>query len=164
MPIKKIKTSYSWREKYDHVYNCYCTLFNSAINYIADRYGSKALDRYFKANMAKNVLGKSTFSALKGSVGAETFLKSYVPHHVMIGGEVRVVKAEEDEIIVDLAKCGSKSMLVEKLGKGAERYCRHCEVIPLWEQLGWESIVDKSRAKRLKGQNIGCRRIFRRMK
>ena len=38
-------------------------------------------------------------------------------------------------------------MLVEKVGRGAEHYCRHCEVIPLWEQLGWESIVDKSKAK-----------------
>ena len=164
MRSQKVRTRYSWKEKHDHVYNCYCALFNSAVNYIADEYGAKALDRYFKENMGKNVLGKSTFSELKKGVDAQTFIKSYVPHHVMIGGEVKIVKADEDEIIVDLIKCGSKSMLVEKFGEGAKHYCRHCEVIPLWEQLGWESIVDKSRARKAKGQNIGCRRIFRRMK
>jgi hypothetical protein len=164
MPARKFKTRYSWKEKYDHAYNCYCSLFNSALNYIAGQYGPKALDRYFKENMEKSTLGKSTFSGLKGRVDAETFLRAYVPHHLMIGGDLRVVKADEDEIIVDLITCGSKKMLVEKFGKGAEHYCRHCEVIPLWEQLGWESIVDKSKAKKAKGQNIGCRRIFRRRK
>jgi hypothetical protein len=113
--------------------------------------------------MGKGVLGRSTFAELGKGVDSETFIRSYVPHHIMIGGEVEIVKAEPDEVIVDLKRCGSKSMLVKKFGKDASHYCRHCEIIPLWEQLGWHSKVDISQATTVEGQNIGCRRIFRRM-
>jgi hypothetical protein len=155
---------HSWKEKYDHVFSCYCSLWNSALNFIAKNFGEEALDRYLQESMGKEVLGESTFSELRGGDDTQTFLKHYLGHHLMIGGEVKVVKAEEDEIIVDLVKCGSKSMLVKNLGKNAGCYCRHCEIIPIWEQLGWESEVDKSQASCIEGENIGCRRIFRRKK
>lgn len=164
MSKKNPKKEFSWEEKYDHVFHCYCSLWNSALNFIAKNYGKKELDKYLSESMGKGVLGRSTFAELGEGVDTQTFIRSYVPHHIMIGGEAEIVKAESDEVIVDLKRCGSKSMLVKKFGKDASHYCRHCEIIPLWEQLGWNSKVDISRAATVEGQNIGCRRIFRRMK
>jgi len=163
MPKGKLGKKFPWKEKYDHVFNCYVSLWNSALNFIVDNFGKKELDRYFMESMEKGVLGQSTFADLSKGTDTDTFIRSYVPHHIMIGGEVEIVKAEPNEIVVDLKRCGSKSMLVKKFGKKASHYCRHCEIIPLWEQLGWKSKVDKSRAAVVEGQNIGCRRIFRRM-
>lgn len=164
MAEKNVKKEYSWKEKYDHVFNCYCSLWNSAINYIAENFGPKELDQYLKGSMKKDVLGRSTFPELKEGIETETFLGYFVSHHVMLGSKLKIIKADQDEIMVDLIKCGSKSMLVEKFGEGAKYYCRHCEILPLWEQMGWNSEVDKSQAQILGGQNIGCRRIFRSIK
>ena len=165
MKKKDPPEKYAWKDRYDHVYSAYCGHFNHAIYYIAQNYGIDAMEKYLKECMGKDVVGKATFSDLKeGKVDTEAFLKSYIPHHEMIGGEVKLVKADQDGIIVDLIKCGSKSMLVEKWGELAKYYCRHCEIIPLWEQMGWYSEVDKTNAQTLRGQNIGCRRIFRRIK
>ena len=164
MAGKKRENEHSWKEKYDHVFNCYCSLWNSALNFIEENYGEEALDQYLKESMGKDVLGESTFPEIRRDDDTETFLKNYVAHHIMIGGELEIAKAETDEIIVDLLKCGSKSLLVEKFGNKARNYCRHCEIIPIWEQMGWDSEVDKSRAQALEGENIGCRRIFRRIK
>jgi hypothetical protein len=163
--MENTKREYTWEEKYDHAFNTYCSQFNHVLYYIGENYGHEALDQYLAAATGKDVLGKAVFSGLKGAaIDPETFLRSYVPHHEVIGGEVEIIKAEPDEIIVDLKKCGSKFMLVEKWGEVAKYYCRHCEVIRLWEQLGWHSEVDKTNAQKLKGQNIGCRRIFKRIK
>jgi len=156
---------YSWEDKYDHVFNCYCSLWNSSLNFIAENYGSEALDKYLTESMDRDVLGKSTFSNLSAGGDVNTFIKHYVGHQEMIGSSVKVVKAEKDEIIFKIAPCGSKSMLIKQFGaKKARHYCRHCEVLPMWEQLGWHSEVDKSTAKKIDGENTGCRRIFRPLK
>jgi hypothetical protein len=160
----KIKKDYSWKEKYDHVFHCYCSLWNSALNFIAQNYGNEALDQYLDVCMGKDVLGRSAFPEMKEGIDTEAFLNQCLAHHVMIGSEFNIVKAEQDEIIIDFVKCGSKGLVVEKFGEGAQHYCRHCEILSLWEQMGWSSEVDRSRAGKLEGQNIGCRRIFRRMK
>jgi hypothetical protein len=154
----------NWKERYEHVFNCYCSLWNSALNFIAENCSSDSLDRYLEESMGKDILGKSTFSELQSGVDKDTFLEIYIQHHRMIGGDIKIVKADEDEIIVDLVTCGSKSMLTKRFGNETKYYCRHCEIIPLWEQMGWNSEVDISAAEKLKGQNIGCRRIFKRKK
>lgn len=161
--MERAADDYPWEERYRHVFETYCALWNSALNYIAKKGGLEALDDYLRGAMGKDVLGRSAFPALGAHVDAETFLAHYLPHHLMIGGEARVVKAGPDEIVVDLLRCGSKSFLAESCGDGARHYCRHCEVIPLWEQLGWLSETDTSAAARVNEQNIGCRRIFKRM-
>jgi hypothetical protein len=156
---------YSWKEKFDHVFGSYCSLWNASLNFIAENYGNHALDKYLTEAMDRNVLGKSTFSDLGARADVKSFLKHYVGHHVMLGSNVKVVKAEEDVIIVEIAPCGSKNMLVKKFGgNNARHYCRHCEVLPMWEQLGWCSEVDKSTAQKIDGENTGCRRIFKRIK
>lgn len=162
--VGEIKRDYSWQQKYDHVFHCYCSLWNSALNFIAENYGHKALDQYLQICMGKDVLGKATFPEMKEGIDTEAFLSQCLAHHVMIGSEFDVVKAEHDEIIIDFVKCGSKGLAVEKFGKGAQHYCRHCEILSLWEQMGWSSEVDRSRGQKSEGQNIGCRRIFRRMR
>lgn len=164
MKNKNFKREYSWKERYDHAFNAYCAQRNHALYYIAEKYGYEALDEYFKVSLGKSVLGRAVFPGLKEDPDVEAFLRHYIPHHEMIGGEVRIIKAEPDEIIVDIVKCGSKSMLVERFGEVAKYYCRHCEVISIWEEMGWHSEVDRTKVQKVGGQNIGCRRIFKRIK
>ena len=159
------RNGYLWKDKYNHVFESYCSLWNSSLNFIAENYGNDALDKYLTESMDEDVLGKSTFPDLGAGADVETFVKNYVGHHQMLGGSLKVVKAESDEIIVEIKRCGSKSMLVEKFGaNNARHYCRHCEVLPMWRQLGWCSEVEKSNAQKIDGENIGCRRLFKRIK
>jgi len=161
----KGENEYSWEERYRHVFKCYCSLWNSSLNFITDNYGSEALDKYLRESMNKNVLGRSTFPDLSAGNEVGAFLKAYIGHHEMLGSSAKVIKAEKDEIIVEIAPCGSKSMLIEEFGaEKASHYCRHCEVLPMWEEFGWYSAVDKSSAKEIDGENTGCRRIFKPMK
>lgn len=159
------ENGYSWEDKFNHVFGCYCSLWNASLNFIAENYGDHALDKYLTKAMDRDILGKSTFSDLGAGADVKSFLKHYVGHHKMLGGSLKVIKAEQDEIIVEIERCGSKNMIVEKFGaKSARHYCRHCEVLPMWEQLGWSNEVDKSTARKIDRENIGCRRIFKRIK
>jgi hypothetical protein len=159
------KNGYSWEDKYNHVFGSYCCLWNASLNFIAQNYGNQALDKYLTEAMGRDILGKSTFSGLGAGANVKSFLKHYVGHHKMLGGRLKVIKAEPDEIVVEIERCGSKSMIVETFGgKNAGHYCRHCEVLPMWEQLGWQNEVDKSSAQKIDGENIGCRRVFKRIK
>ena len=162
--VKDLAMKYSWKEKYEHVFECYCALVNYAFNYIAEKYGKNELDEFLKASMSTEVLGRAVFSSLKKDVDAETFLRSYVPHHLMIGSNVRVKNVEPEAITVEIVKCGSKSMLIEKYGSDMTKYyCRHCEVIPVYEQMGWRS-ERKTTKCASKGGNIGCTVIFKKIK
>ena len=155
---------YSWKEKYDHVCSSYMRGQGFTWRWIAETYGPEALDEYFKRAMTEDVLGRSTFQTFKKGISAEELVKGFVPHHLMIGGEVKVRKVTPDEVVVDVVKCGSKSLLVENDPSSAKYYCRHCEVIPIYEAIGWPAERDRTKAAKLKGQNIGCTVTFRRKK
>ncbi|VBB38584.1 hypothetical protein TRIP_E110051 [uncultured Spirochaetota bacterium] len=163
MQKNSYERDFSWEEKYWHVYGSYCQNWNSAINFIAEKLGAKALDEYYAKTLDKKGLGKSAFSDLGEDVDVDSLIKSFVAHHLMLGGSVKVISVDKDKFVCSVS-CGSKSRLVKKCGADkVTHYCRHCEALSMYEQMGWHNEVDQSNVERIDGEPVGCRRVFTRI-
>jgi hypothetical protein len=152
----------SEKRRFDHVFESYCSFWNDALNFIATRWGAAAVDEHVLEVMGPAVLGATAFEGISKQADHVEVLRRYLEHHEMMGSKYRVLKANKDEVIVDIVRCASKSFLVKKFGGERTRfYCRHCEILPLWKTIGWKGTVDYQYATNIDGQNIGCRRILR---
>ena len=105
-----MSNKYSWKERYEHVRETYVPLWNSAMNFIAENYGEEALDKYLDRYLPK--VRHVYFPVTKEDVerkGVKAYLKQSVSHMEKNGFEIRVEKAERDEVVIDVLKCDSKN-------------------------------------------------------
>ena len=146
----------SWKERYEEARKAYLTLWNAAMNFIVEVYGEDALDEYLKCSICEPRVKSVYFPIVSEEFkkqGVKALEQVIASHMKKLEFEIEVKKANKNELVIVVRKCGSKSFLIEN-GENAKYYCRHCQIEnPLYRRFGFRNRV-------IKTGDISCIRIY----
>lgn len=112
---------YSWRDRYEHAWRTFVSLWNSALNFIAETMGEEALDAYFwygwKANSKVHAAYFPVTIQDIEREGVKALEKNYILHLKMLVHKIRVENANRNELVMHACEKTDENSCIKRVRK-----------------------------------------------